>query len=78
MNIGIKMFSFTVVLLISAIATVKSEALSFVKMVPYGDKIAHFILFGLLGMLSVVQSFKSDPVCLWPGLVLPDSLFWMN
>jgi len=70
MNTSIKIIGFTMVLLISIIATVKPEALGFVKIVPYGDKIAHFILFGLLGMLCVLQSFKFDPVHIWPGLVL--------
>jgi len=70
MNISSKVIGFTVVFSISLIATVKPEAFSFVRLVPYGDKFAHFILFGLLGMLSVLRARRYDPVCLWPGIML--------
>ncbi|MCP4768246.1 MAG: VanZ family protein [Gammaproteobacteria bacterium] len=70
MNTSIKLIGFTVVLSFSVVATVKPDVLSFVRMVPYGDKIAHFVLFGLLGMLCGLQTWRIELIRIWPGIIL--------
>ena len=66
----ITIISFTVVILISIIATVKPDLLMFINRIPYGDKVSHFLLFGMLGTIATIQSIKYGKVGLIIGLSL--------
>jgi hypothetical protein len=70
MKILIGAAGFTVIFSISMIATIRPEVFSFVRQVSQGDKIAHFLLFGMLAWLCVLQAWKSGCFFVGPGIAL--------
>jgi len=66
----LRLTGFTVVFSISLIATEKPELFRFITLIPYGDKIAHFVLFGMLAALGVLQTWRFGKAYVWTSVLL--------
>ena len=66
----LRLAGFAVVFSISLIATVKPELFRFIAQIPYGDKIAHFVLFGMLGALGVLETWRFGKAYAWISVLL--------
>ena len=66
----LRLTGFAVVFSISLIATVKPELFRFITLIPYGDKIAHFMLFGMLAALGVLQTWRFGKAYAWFSVFL--------
>lgn len=70
MNRYIMLTGFAVVFSISFFATMNPILFGFITHIPHGDKLAHFILFGMLGLLAVLQAWRFGSVYVCCGIAL--------